>query len=118
MSQPAETYMGVPGLRQLLPTGGIPGKTYAFIAAKNLITAQEHGYDIVPRPGFWLTNGKDREGAVLMCKGKANAALASSSGARKLMIDPDLEALFPTSEPAKEAPKPKGKPQEPVHVSA
>ena len=107
MSGLAAIHFHVPSLREILPSGGLPGLVYAFIATKNLIQAQEEGYDMVRKPGFIIENQDtgNREGALLMAKGKINTGLSPSAGARRVMVDPSLTELFeitvgePTPEP-------------------
>ena len=96
MSRPANVYPAIPSLREILPSGGVPGLTYAYIATKNLIRAQEDGYDMIRKPGFIVTNHTtgNSEGVVPMAKGKASKGLSSSAGARKVLVDNAVEGLF------------------------
>ncbi len=92
----ATVHIEIPSLKDVLPSGGIPGLTYAFIALGNLIRAQEDGYDMVRKPAFWVENTTtgDRVGVLLMAHGTINPGLSPSSGARRVMIDPMITELF------------------------
>ena len=104
----ARVHLEIPTLKDILPSGGIPGLTYAFIATQNLIQAQEDGYDMVRKPAFWVENTTTGQkiGVLLMAQGQINPGLSPSAGARRVLCDPDINALFEielsTSEPVEE----------------
>lgn len=96
MSRLAVVHLEVPKLKDILPSGGIPGLTYAFISTQNLIRAQEDGYDMVRKPAFYVENTTTgtKVGVLLMARGKINTGLSPDSGSRRVLCDPDITKLF------------------------
>jgi hypothetical protein len=94
-----EQFDHIPQLQELMRNAGRPGLEYAQICTHHLLKAQtdihptKGGWLMVNRPAYVIEGPKGKAEMVLMTRGQEITSPSASAGARKCVVDTDIEKL-------------------------
>jgi hypothetical protein len=113
------TYDHIPQLKELLPTtAGVPGVTYLQCCIQNQRKAQDTGWGAISGGSrvYTIQGPKGLADMQLLCKGKPIPGGDIKSGARKCMVDAEVETLtglWVNGPPEEVTPTPEPEPTKP-----